>query len=105
MPWAYICSKHFLLGLFLGELIFGWASYWKEFYVSKWVRLTIKQLAITVHGLIFGRAYDRKDFCVQDLGGFFFRTAYFYSYLFIFYFFYFLFIFKFFFFFGGGAYY
>ena len=33
--------------------------------------LTIKQLALTVHGLIFGRAYYRKDFCVGDLGGLF----------------------------------
>ena len=33
--------------------------------------VTIKQLALTVHGLIFGRAYYRKDFCVGDLGGLF----------------------------------
>ena len=24
--------------------------------------------ALTVHGLIFGRAYYRKDFCLSDLG-------------------------------------
>ena len=40
--WAYICSKGFLLGLFSGELIFGGAYYWKEFCVSKWVKLDNK---------------------------------------------------------------
>ena len=30
---------------------------------------SLKQPALTVHGLIFGRAYYRKDFCVCDLGG------------------------------------
>ena len=48
--------------------MFGGAYYWKEFFVSKWVGLdnknSLQQLAITVHGLIFGRAYYRKDFCV-----------------------------------------
>ena len=65
-----------LLGLFLGELIFGGAYYWKDFCVSKWVGLdnkdslqhyenSLKQLALTVYGLIFGRAYYRKkDICV-----------------------------------------
>ena len=33
----FICSKGFLLGLFLGELFFGGAYYWKEFCISKWV--------------------------------------------------------------------
>ena len=31
-----------LLGLFLGELIFGGAYYWKDFCVSKWVGLDNK---------------------------------------------------------------
>ena len=44
-----------LLGLFSGEPIFGGAY---------GLVLTIKQLALTVHGLISGRAYYRKDFCV-----------------------------------------
>ena len=35
-PWAYICSKSFLLGFFWGELIFGRAYYWREFCISKW---------------------------------------------------------------------
>ena len=54
------------MGLFSGELIFGGAYYWKEFCDSKWVghhnKNSVKQLALTVHGLIFGRAYYRKDF-------------------------------------------
>ena len=51
------------MGLFSGELIFGGAYYWKEFCFSKWVGLdnknslkhyenSLKQLALTVHGLI-----------------------------------------------------
>ena len=76
-------QKAFLLGLFLGQLIFRGAYYWKEFCVSKWVGLDnqnslkqLKQLALKVQwayiwegllsegclrlrfgGLIFGRAY------------------------------------------------
>ena len=60
-----------MLGLFSGELIFGGACYWKEFCVSKWVGFdhknsvkhyenSLKQLALTVHGLIFGRAYESE---------------------------------------------
>ena len=29
------------------------------------------KLALTVYGLIFGRTYYQKDFCVWDLGGLF----------------------------------
>ena len=67
-------------GIFAG-LIFGGAYfrrgqyYWKEFCFSKWFGLdnktrlkyyenTLKQLALTVHGLILERAYYRKDICV-----------------------------------------
>ena len=52
----------------------------KEFCISKWVGLhnknslnhcenSLKQLVLTVHGLIFGRAYYQQDFCIRDLGG------------------------------------
>ena len=34
--------KAVLLGLYLGEVIFGGAYYWKEFSVSKWVELVNK---------------------------------------------------------------
>ena len=65
-------QKAFLLGLFSGELNS------KEFCVSKWVGLVnknsvkhqdnslkqLKELALVVRGLIFGRAYCRKDFCI-----------------------------------------
>ena len=68
-------QKAVLLGLFSGELIFGGANYWKEFYILKWVGLpnkyilkqygdSLKQLTLTVHGLIFGRAYYWREFCV-----------------------------------------
>ena len=82
-----------MLGLFSGELIFGGAYYWKEFCVSKWVRLDnknslkqygnslhvkrLKQLALTVHGLIFGRAeliigrVFGSEFCRGGGGGYF----------------------------------
>ena len=74
-PGLVFVQKAFLLGLFLGELIFGGAYYWKEVCVSKWVGLdnknslkhyenSLKQLALKVHGLIFGWMYYRKDFCL-----------------------------------------
>ena len=34
-PGLIFFQKAFLLGLFLGELIFGGAYYWKEFCISK----------------------------------------------------------------------
>ena len=65
-----------MLGLFSGELIFGWACYWREFCVSKRVGLDNKTartnslwayiregllsegfLRLRYGGLIFGRAY------------------------------------------------
>ena len=49
-----------LLGLFSGQgLVIG-----RNFAFQNGLSLTIEQLALTVHGLIFGRAYYRKDFCV-----------------------------------------
>ena len=41
-PGLIIVQKAFLVGLFSGELIFGGAYYWREFYVSKWVGLDTK---------------------------------------------------------------
>ena len=38
-PRLMFVQKAFLLGLFLGKLIFGGACYWREFCVSKWVGL------------------------------------------------------------------
>ena len=38
-PGFIFVQKAVLLGLFLGELIFGGAYYWKELRVSKWVGL------------------------------------------------------------------
>ena len=72
-----------MLGLFLGETIFGGVFYWMEFSISKCVWLnnknilkhkenSLKQLTLTVHGLIFGRAYYGKYIFVIDLGGLFF---------------------------------
>ena len=61
-------QKAVLLGLFSRELIFGEAYYWKECCISKWVgpdnKNSLKQLALTVHGLIFKSAYYRRDFCI-----------------------------------------
>ena len=73
-PGLLFVQKAVLLGLFSGELVFG-ACYWRVFCVSEWVGLhqknsvkhyenSLKQLALTVHGLIFGRASYRKDSCV-----------------------------------------
>ena len=41
-PGLIFVQKSFLLGLFLGELIFGGVYYWKEFCISKWVGLDNK---------------------------------------------------------------
>ena len=72
------------MGLFLWELVFEGAYYRGEFCVSKWVGLdnknssqhgdnSLKQLkagTLTVHGLIVGRAYYRKDInCFRALVG------------------------------------
>ena len=57
------------------RIIFGGVYYWREFCVSKLVGLdnknsskdyenSLKQLSLTVRGLIFERAYYRKDICV-----------------------------------------
>ena len=43
------------MGLFSEGLIIG-----RNFH--NWLSLTIKQLAVTVHGLIFGGAYYWKEF-------------------------------------------
>ena len=81
MPWAYICSKGFFAGLiFWGAYSRRGRCYWKEFCISKWFGLdnknslkyyknTLKQLALTVHGLIFERAYYRKDIPVSEILG------------------------------------
>ena len=76
-PGLIFAQNAVLLGLFAGELIFGGASYWKEFCLSKWVRLDnknttknslnqLKTASINRHGFILGGggAYYRKDFCV-----------------------------------------
>ena len=63
--WAY-CRRWGGGGLFSEGLIIG-----RKFAFQNGLGLTIKQLAVTVHGFIFGRAYYRKDFCVCDLGGLF----------------------------------
>ena len=88
-PGLIFVQKAVLLGLFVGELIFGGGYYWKEFCVSKWVGLdnknslkhyenSLKQLALTVHGLIFGRAYYWKDF-VSEIWGTYFREGLFFG--------------------------
>ena len=41
-PGLIFVQKAVLLGLLLGELIFGGAYYWTEFRVSKWVGLDDK---------------------------------------------------------------
>ena len=41
-PGLIFVQNAFLLRLFSGELIFGWAYYWQEFCVSKWVGLDNK---------------------------------------------------------------
>ena len=70
-PGLIFVQKAVLLGLFSGELISEGPIIGRNFAFQNGLGLTTKQLAVTVHGLIFGRAYYRKDFCVCDLGGLF----------------------------------
>ena len=41
-PGLIFVQRAVLLGIFSGELILGGAYYWKEFCISKWVRLDNK---------------------------------------------------------------
>ena len=68
-----LVQKAVLPGLFSEGRIFREAYHWMEFCVSKWAGLNDKNSLkhygnglkhLTVHGLIFGRAYYLKDFCV-----------------------------------------
>ena len=65
-PGLIFVQKAFLLGLFLGELIFGGAYYWREFCVSNGLDLTINTASTNSPWAysIYGRAYCRKDICV-----------------------------------------
>ena len=68
-PGTIFVQKAVFLGLFSGKLIFKGAYYRRKFCVSKWVDLNYKNRSkhydnILIHGLIFGRAYYRKDICV-----------------------------------------
>ena len=58
-PGLIFVQNAFLLGLFLKGIIIG-----RNFAFQNGLSLTIKQLALTVDGPIFGRAYYWKDFCV-----------------------------------------
>ena len=64
-------QKAVLLAYFRARLFSEGLLIRRNFAFQNGLGLTIKQLALTVHGLIFGRAYYRKDFCVWDLGGLF----------------------------------
>ena len=63
-PGLIFVQKAVLLGLFRGSLLSEGLSIGRNFAFQNGTSLTIKQLEITAHGLIFGRAYYRKDFCV-----------------------------------------
>ena len=63
-PGLIFVQKAFLLGLFLGELFLEGLNIRRNFAFQNGLGLTIKQLALTVHGPIFGRAYYQKDFCI-----------------------------------------
>ena len=74
-PGLIFVQKAFFAGLIFRGAYFRRVYYWKEFCFSKWAGLdnknslkhyenSLKQLTLTVHGPIFGRAYHRKDFCI-----------------------------------------
>ena len=75
-PGLIFVRKVFFSGFISQRLIFGDAYYRsREFCASKWVWFnnkksfkhyytSLKQLTLTVYGLIFGRAHYQKDICV-----------------------------------------
>ena len=74
-PGIIFVQKAFLLGLFSGNLFSEGLTIGRNFAFFKWLGIRNenglkryesgpKQLALTVHGLIFGRAFAWKDFCV-----------------------------------------
>ena len=78
-PGLIFVQKAFLLGLFSGELIFGGVNYYrKEFCISKWVWLdnknTLKQLTLTVHGLIIRRIFASGIWGTYFQGGAYYRN-------------------------------
>ena len=86
-PGVIFVRKAILQGLFWGELIFGGAYDWKEFCISKLVGLdnknslkdcrnSLKQLTVTVHRLLLGRAYF---FLLFFLGGGLIRILQYYN--------------------------
>ena len=92
-PGLIFVQKSFLLGFFSGELILGGGYYWVGLdnkHSLKHYENSLKQLGLKFYGLIFGRAYYRKDFCI-DIWGAYFRES--------------LLLLLFFFFWLGGAYY
>ena len=67
----YLFKRLFCLAYFRGSLFSEGLIIGRKFAFQNGLSLAIKQLALTVHGFIFGKAYYRKDFCVWDLGGLF----------------------------------
>ena len=64
-PGLIFVQKAVLLGFIFGGAYFQRGLLLEGIlHFKKGLSLTIKQLALTVHGLIFGRAYYWKDFCV-----------------------------------------
>ena len=102
-PGLIFDQKAVLLGLFLGELIFGGAYYWKEFCVSKWVALDTKAASTKSPLTYIWEGLLSEGYLRLRFGGLIFARAYLFIYLFIYYLFIYLFIFFVFFFLGGGA--
>ena len=67
-----------MLGLFLGELIFGWAYFQKEFCISKLVGIDNKTASTNSPQLIFRRAYFWEGLLSEFYGINFINFIYFY---------------------------
>ena len=75
-PGLIFVQKAFLLGLFSGELIFG-----SNFAFQNGLSLTITQLALKVHGLIFRKVLILSEgFLRLRFGGLIFGGAYLFIY-------------------------
>ena len=66
-----------MLGLFLGEFIFGGAYYWREFWVQNGLDLTIKTASINSPWDYIREGLLSEEYLRLRFGGLMFGRAYF----------------------------
>ena len=64
-----------MLGLFSGELSFRGAYYWKEFWVSKWVKLDNKTASTNIPWAYIWEGLLSEGFLRPEIWGAYFREG------------------------------